>query len=163
MRLTLIDQILELDPGRSIKATKSLTMNESYLEDHFPRFPVMPGVLMLESMYQTAAWLVRASDDFQHSMVLLAEARNVKYSDFVKPGQTLLVTAEFAKHDDRYYTLKCQGEIGSNIAVRGRLVLEKYNLADSCSKDCVVDAHVLQQLRQKFRLLYSDQNSETNN
>ena len=97
MKLTLIDRIIELSPGKFIKATKSLAMNEGYLEDHFPRFPVMPGVLMLESMYQTAAWLVRATDDFAYSIVALSEAKNVKYSDFVTPGQTLRVTAEVIK------------------------------------------------------------------
>ena len=76
MRLTLIDKIVELKPGESIKATKSLAMNEDYLEDHFPRFPVMPGVLMWESMYQAAAWLVRASDDFVWESEPQLEGRN---------------------------------------------------------------------------------------
>ena len=89
MRLTLVDRIVDLEPGKRIRAIKCLTMLEDYLQDHFPRFPVMPGVLMLESMYQTAAWLMRATDDFAHSMVLMSEARNVKYTDFVEPGQTL--------------------------------------------------------------------------
>ena len=65
MRFTLIDRIVELEPGARITATKSLTMAEEYLGDHFPNFPVMPGVLMLEAMTQTAAWLIRAERGFR--------------------------------------------------------------------------------------------------
>ena len=161
MKLTLIDRIIELSPGKFIKATKSLAMNEGYLEDHFPRFPVMPGVLMLESMYQTAAWLVRATDDFAYSIVALSEAKNVKYSDFVTPGQTLRVTAEVIKQVDDFTTLKCQGEVDDRVAVRGRLVLERFNLADRGECDSMVDKHVINSLRKKFQLLYTIYNSET--
>ena len=63
MRFSLIDRIVELEPGERVTATKSLTMAEEYLADHFPHFPVMPGVLMLEAMTQAGAWLVRVSED----------------------------------------------------------------------------------------------------
>ena len=52
----LIDRIIDFQPGAKITAVKSLTMAEEYLADHFPNFPVMPGVLMLEAMTQAAAW-----------------------------------------------------------------------------------------------------------
>jgi len=130
MRLTMIDRIVELAPGERITAIKSLSLAEDYLRDHFPRFPIMPGVLMLEAMYQTAAWLVRATDDFTHSMVTLVEVNNVKYSDFVQPGQTLRVTAELIKQDGSLFRLKCQGEVGSTVAVRGRLLLQTSQLAE---------------------------------
>ena len=89
MRFRLIDRITQLEPGQHIEAVKRLHATERYLEDHFPRFPIMPGVLMLETMYQAAHWLVRKTEDFAHSMVVLKEARNVKFSGFVKPGQRL--------------------------------------------------------------------------
>ena len=60
----------------------------------------MPGVLMLEAMYQASAWLVRQSEGFAHSVVILKEARNIKYADFVTPGKELVVTAEILKQDD---------------------------------------------------------------
>ena len=160
MRLTLVDKIVDLEPGKRICAIKCLTMLEDYLQDHFPRFPVMPGVLMLESMYQTAAWLMRATDDFAHSMVLMSEAKNVKYSDFVEPGQTLCIDAEIVKCDDRFATLKCVGSVEDRTAVRGRLVLERFNLSDSNAADGVLDAYAKKQLREKFELLYPAQKSE---
>jgi 3-hydroxyacyl-[acyl-carrier-protein] dehydratase len=130
MRFSQLDQVLELEPGVRIRAVKRLSPDEQYLKDHFPRFPVMPGVIMLESLYQASCWLVRQSEGFAHSIVLLKEARNIKYSDFVAPGQTLDVTAEILKQDDVLTTLKAQGTVNGNIAVAGRLVLERFNLAD---------------------------------
>src|SRR6201996_9275201 len=100
MRFVLIDRITELQTGKSLVAVKNLSLAEEYLADHFPGFPVLPGVLMLESMTQAAAWLVRVSEDFRHSMVVLKEARNVKYSKFVEPGQTLSVTAEWLDRNE---------------------------------------------------------------
>jgi len=82
MRFRLLDRITQLEPGRHIEAVKHLTVADRYLEDHFPRFPIMPGVLMLETMFQAGLWLVRKTEDFAHSMVVLKEARNVKFSGF---------------------------------------------------------------------------------
>jgi 3-hydroxymyristoyl/3-hydroxydecanoyl-(acyl carrier protein) dehydratase len=96
MRFSLLDRVLEIEPGRSITAVKAVTLSEEYLADHFPRFPVLPGVLMLEAMTQAAAWTIRLGEDFAHSIVVLRAARNVKYGDFVEPGKTLTVTADEA-------------------------------------------------------------------
>ncbi len=112
MRFSLIDRIVELEPGVRITAVKSLTMTEEYLADHFPNFPVMPGVLMLEAMTQAGAWLVRVSEDFAHSIVVLKQANNVKYGQFVEPGQTLTVTAEILEQTDRETKLKAYGAGG---------------------------------------------------
>ena len=86
-----------------------LAPEEEYLQDHFPRFPVMPGVLMLETLYQAAAWLICVTDDFQHSTILLKEARNIKYADFVQPGQKLVVSVEILEADQRLTTVKAGG------------------------------------------------------
>jgi len=89
VKFCLVDSILEITPGERIVTAKTVSLAEEYLADHFPTFPVLPGVLMLEAMAQSAAWLVRVSLDFQPSIILLKEARNVTYKSFVKPGQTL--------------------------------------------------------------------------
>jgi len=78
MRFSLIDRIVELQPGAKIEAVKNLSLAEEYLADHFPQFPVMPGVLMVEAMTQAAPWLVRRTEDFAHSMIVLSEAKNVQ-------------------------------------------------------------------------------------
>jgi 3-hydroxyacyl-[acyl-carrier-protein] dehydratase len=151
MRFCLLDRIVELQPGVRVTAIKRLRPDEDYLKDHFPRFPVMPGVLMLEAMYQASAWLVRQSEGFAHSMVVLKEARNIKYADFVTPGKELVVTAEIVKQDDVLTTLKTQGTIGGGVAVTGRLVLERYNLADRYPARRKTDPYLRAELREVLR------------
>ncbi|MGQ9573772.1 MAG: 3-hydroxyacyl-ACP dehydratase FabZ family protein [Thermoguttaceae bacterium] len=154
MRFSLIDRIESLEPGVRITALKALSLAEEYLADHFPRFPVMPGVLMLEAMTQAGAWLVRASEDFAHSMVLLKEARGIKYGQFVEPGQTLRVTAEILSQTERETVLKVKGIVDGRVTVNGRLVLERYDLAETQPEYAQTDKLVKQEMRALFALLY---------
>ena len=157
MRFCLLDRITDLVPGVKIAAVKRLRPDEDYLKDHFPRFPVMPGVLMLEAMYQASAWLVRQTEGFAHSVVILKEARNIKYADFVTPGKELVVTAEILKEDDSTTTLKTQGTIDGSLAVSGRLILERFNLADRLPPRGDTDPYLRNELRQVLnRLLPAD-------
>ncbi|MCI0362082.1 MAG: beta-hydroxyacyl-ACP dehydratase [Planctomycetaceae bacterium] len=160
MRFCLLDRITELEPGVKITAVKRLRPDEDFLEDHFPRFPVMPGVLMLEAMYQASAWLVRQSEGFAHSVVILKEARNIKYADFITPGQELVVTAEILKQDASTTTLKVQATVEDRIAVNGRMVLERFNLADRLPKRAGNDPYLRNEMRQVLsRLLPAPQAS----
>lgn len=154
MHFVLIDKILDIKPGESITAVKTLAMAEEYLKDHFPRFPVMPGVLMLESMFETGAWLVRVTHDFGHSVIRMAEARNVKYADFVQPGQRMTVTAQVQKEDERFTWLKTQGTVSDRVAVSGRLILERYNLAEEKPDRAPTDTYMTLKMRKRFDLLY---------
>jgi 3-hydroxyacyl-[acyl-carrier-protein] dehydratase len=156
MRFTLLDRIVQLEPGAQITAMKCLSLAEEYLGDHFPLFPVMPGVLMLEAMTQAGAWLVRAGEDFAHSIVVLKEARNVKFSNFVAPGQTLTVTAEIMGQDERQTKLKAQGVVDGEVQLSGRLVLERYNLAEAGLGSAAADLQIKQNLKKLFALLYRD-------
>ena len=154
MRFSLIDRIVELEPGKRIVAVKALSSAEEYLQDHFPKFPVMPGVMMLEALHQAGAWLIRKSEDFAHSVVLLKEAKNVKYSDFVESGQVLTVTAEIMKEEGPLVTLKAQGEVNGRTAVTARLVLERFNLGDQNPARADLDPYVRRRNQEQFELLY---------
>jgi 3-hydroxyacyl-[acyl-carrier-protein] dehydratase len=154
MRFSLIDRIVELQPGAKITAVKNLSLAEEYLADHFPQFPVMPGVLMVEAMTQAGAWLVRASEDFAHTMVVLKEAANVKCGQFVVPGQTLRVTAEILKQDEHQTKLKASGTVDGQTAVSARLTLAKYNLADRNPDMADADDSMRELMRNFFAILY---------
>jgi 3-hydroxyacyl-[acyl-carrier-protein] dehydratase len=154
MRFCLVDRIEHLEVGARISAVKALSMAEEYLGDHFPGFPVMPGVLMLEAMTQTAAWLVRASEDFAHSMVLLKEARGVKYGQFVEPGQTLRLTAEIVSQTERETVVKARGTVEGRVTVQGRLTLERYDLAETSPEHALTDTLLKQHFRTLFALLH---------
>src|SRR6266567_3075007 len=97
MRFNLLDRIIEVKAGQSIRAVKNLTLGEEYLADHFPSFPVMPGVLMLQTLVEAGAWLLRLTDDYRHSIIVLREARNVKYGNLMEPGRRLVLTVELAE------------------------------------------------------------------
>src|SRR6267378_6040480 len=99
MRFHLVDRIVEVVPGRSLVALKNLTLGEEYLADHFPTFPVMPGVLMLQTLVEAGAWLLRLSEDFRHSVIVLREAQNVKYGTFMQPGNQMSFEVELAGQD----------------------------------------------------------------
>ena len=104
--------------------------DEEFLRDHFPRFPVMPGVMMLESLHQAAVWLIRTGDDFQSPLVLLREVRGVKFGDFLAPGETLQITAEAIKEDGNRTTVKATAEKQGRVIVTARLVLERCSSGD---------------------------------
>jgi 3-hydroxyacyl-[acyl-carrier-protein] dehydratase len=154
MRFSLIDRIDLLEPGKRITAVKNLTMAEECLADHFPQFPVMPGVLMVEAMAQAGAWLIRASEDFAHSMVVLKEVRGVKYGQFVEPGQTLEVSVEIIRQSDEETEVKARGMVAGRTTVNGRLVLSRYDLADTDPAQAPTDAVVRKEMRSLFALLY---------
>ncbi len=153
MKFVLIDRIIELDPPRRIVSCKGLTLAEEYLGDHFPTFPVMPGVLMVEAMVQSAAWLVRASTDFAASVILLHEARNVTYKSFVAPGRTLRLDVTARRIDPGGSEFDCRGTCDEQDMVKARLRLRHFNLADDNPALAEVDARLVSHARSQFALL----------
>src|SRR5437899_382860 len=109
MRFVLIDRIVDLQPGKSLVAVKNLSLAEEYLADHFPGFPVMPGVLMLEALTQAGAWLVRETEDFAHSVVVLKQAKTIKYGSFVEPGRQLQIKVQVVDNGPRETRLEGKG------------------------------------------------------
>lgn len=154
MRFTLLDRVIAVEPGKSITAIKTLSLSEEYLADHFPCFPVMPGVLMLEAMTQAAAWTIRLGEDFAHSIVVLRQAKNVKYGDFVEPGRVLTVTAEVISQDETTTKVKASGTVGDRTSLTARLVLERYNMADRRPYGDAIDARVRSEMRKLWAVLH---------
>ena len=153
MKFLLLDRICSFEAGKKIVAVKNVSLAEEYLADHFPEVPVLPGVFMLEAATQAGAWLVRMSEDYAHSIVVLHEARAVKYADFVKPGQTLTMTVEQTGEDGRYVKMKFQGTVEGKQSVSGRLVLERYNLADDNPNQADLDQRMIAHQRSTETLL----------
>ncbi|MBI3406846.1 MAG: beta-hydroxyacyl-ACP dehydratase [Planctomycetes bacterium] len=149
MRFNLVDRLLDFEPGQRIRLVKNLTLAEEYLADHFPTFPVMPGVLMLETLVEAGAWLLRFTDDFRHSVIVLREARNVKYGNFMEPGRSLVVTAEIAemREDKPEVTFKGKGEMDGASTVSAKFTLTRYNLRDRNPALERVDRRIVEHLR----------------
>jgi 3-hydroxyacyl-[acyl-carrier-protein] dehydratase len=153
MRFWLLDRILSYEPDTQLTAVKNVSLSEEYLADHFPEFPVLPGVFMLEAATQAAAWLIRLSENYAHSVVVLHEARSVKYADFVAPGHTLTIRVEQNKKDERYTNFRFEGTVEGRVSVSGRLVLERLNLGDTDPDKADLDVRMIQYQRSTEKLL----------
>lgn len=151
MRFALVDRIVSLQPKESLTAVKNLSMAEEYLADHFPGFPVMPGVMMLESMVQSAAWLMRVTNDFRYSTVLLKEAKAIRFNNFVTPGKTLEVSVNVHKWGETECVFKTAGTVDGTSAVNARLILRQFNLADENPDLADSDAHRIEKMRELFQ------------
>jgi len=108
---------------------------------------------MLESLFQTSMWLVRASHDFRFSSVVLRETRSLKFQGFVQPGDSLLVTAEIKSVNGSLTNLKVSGTVDGKPATSGRLVVDTFNLTERDGTDPAVDEYRNHQFRLKFRRL----------
>jgi len=153
MRFILIDRIVSLDSGRKIKAVKSVSLAEEYLADHFPTFPVLPGVLLLEGLIESASWLVREAENFAHSMILLEEARNVKYKSFLAPGGQIEYTVEAKIIEENLSSFTGYGLSEGERIVEARFGLRHFNLADKNSTMAVTDAEIIENMKQRWKLL----------
>lgn len=154
MKYRQLDKILSLEPGVRLVGQRTLDGGEEYLIDHFPRFPVMPGVMMLEALQQAGMWLIRVTDDFRHPLVLLQEVRSVKFGDFLVPGETLLVTAEIVKQQDDVFTIKATGSKEDKVTVSARLIFERRFSGDP--ERLGTDEDVSSRSKKQFNKMFGD-------
>lgn len=155
MQFNLVDRIVEVVPGKKLRAYKNLTLGEEYLADHFPTFPVMPGVLMLQTLVESASWLMRLTEDYQHSVIVLREAKNVKYGTFMQPGHTLDLEVDLVEQNEKTATFKGKGETGGASTVSARFILDRYNLRDRNPALESADRRLIEHLRERAILLLS--------
>jgi 3-hydroxyacyl-[acyl-carrier-protein] dehydratase len=153
MRFILLDKIVSLEKGKSITAVKSVSLAEEYLADHFPTFPVLPGVLLLEGLIESATWLVRAGNDFSQSMVLLAEAKNVKYKSFLAPGQQIEYNVEARSMAENISSFKGKGVCDGETILEARFGLRHFNLSDEKSGMAQIDAKICESMKMRYKLL----------
>jgi 3-hydroxyacyl-[acyl-carrier-protein] dehydratase len=154
VRFVLVDRISELESGRRIVAHKALSLAEEYLADHFPTFPVLPGVLMVEAMVQASAWLVREALDFAPSIVLLKEARNVTYKSFLAPGQMLTIESDCKELAAEQSVFAARGAVDGREIVKGKLTLRHFSLAEKDPRLAEVDEEIRKRMRALFGLIW---------
>mgnify|MGYP002623606919 CR=1 FL=1 len=153
MRFNLVDQIVEVEPNQSLTALKNLTSGEEYLADHFPSFPVMPGVLMLQALVESAAWLLRLSENFKNSIIVLRDAKNVKYGSFLQPGSQMLLKVNLVSNEGSQATFKGQGEVEGKRTVNAKFTVAQYNLRDKDPELAETDEDIVKHYRSLARLL----------
>ena len=153
MRFILIDKIVSLEPGKEIKTLKSVSLAEEYLGDHFPTFPVLPGVLLLEGLIESASWLVRQKENFAHSMILLEQARNVKYKSFLAPGGQIEYFVQAKTIEENISGFTGFGLSDGQRIVEASFGLRHFNLADKNPAMAAVDAEIIENMKKRWKLL----------
>src|SRR5882762_11761944 len=122
----LIDRIVDLDlDARTIRVDAQVPDESTIFEGHFPGYPLMPGVLLIEAMAQTAGWLVIAVTKFTR-MPFFAALKEAKLRSFVTPGQALSLSAKLLHEGSGYAVTKadirCDGKLACNAEITFRLV-----------------------------------------
>ena len=109
MRFVLIDRIIELNTGQVAGRRQEPVAGRGVPGRPFPGFPGDAGVLMLEALTQAGAWLIRDMEDFAHSVIVLKQAKTIKYGSFVEPGRQLQLRVELVAHGERESDLQGGG------------------------------------------------------
>lgn len=123
MRFYFVDRITELVPGKSIRGYKSVSMAEPYFSTHFPQFPVLPGVIIIEAMAQLAGLLVESLPDEQirQKKALLSIVDKVKFKKLVRPGDRLDLTAELLSLDEDGAKAEVTASVDGHLTAATRL------------------------------------------
>jgi 3-hydroxyacyl-[acyl-carrier-protein] dehydratase len=126
MRYLLIDRITEWKAGQKIKGVKNVAMTEDFLEWHFPKNPVMPGILLIEAFAQLTGWLEAASSDFKN-WFFITKVRQCKFYGFALPGDQVELDVERLAESDadkRVYSGvgKVEGKKNVSIEFEGDII-----------------------------------------
>ena len=130
--ILLVDRVLELEEGKRIKALKNVTINEPFFNGHFPHRPVMPGVLMIEALAQTAALLSFATmgvtpDD--KTVYYFAGIDGARFKRPVEPGDQLILEVELARMKAGIFKFKARASVGAELAVEAELMCTMRTIA----------------------------------
>jgi 3-hydroxyacyl-[acyl-carrier-protein] dehydratase len=122
--ILLVDRVLELEKGLRIKAIKNVTINEEFFNGHFPRRPVMPGVLMIEALAQASALLAfetlgQSPDD--NTVYYFAGIDNARFKRPVEPGDQLVLEATLERMNSSVFKFKGRAMVGDEVAVEADL------------------------------------------
>ncbi len=128
----MVDRVLELERGLRIKALKNVTINEPFFMGHFPRHPVMPGVLMLEAMAQTAALLAFDALDVttdETTVYYLAGIDGARFKRPVVPGDQLIMDVTVMRNKGGIFKFKGVARVDGAVACETELMCTMRNIA----------------------------------
>jgi len=120
VRFILVDRIISLVPGESIVAARAIRPDEDYFRDHFPGFPVVPGVLLTEMMAQAAGKCLDAQR-LPRGKAMLARIVSASFRQWVRPGDEALLHAVIVANAERYATADCKVQVGNGVVAQAKL------------------------------------------
>lgn len=110
-------------------------------------------MLLLEGLVESAGWLVRTTENFAHSMILLEQARNVKYKSFLAPGAQVEYTIKARTIEERVSSFSGYGTADGQKIVEARFGLRHFNLSERNNAWAAVDAQVIEEMKDRYKLL----------
>jgi len=121
----MVDKILEMDPGKSLKAVKNVTINEPYFQGHFPHRPVMPAVLMMEALAQTAGLLAYKTGELKpndQSVFYFAGIDKARFKRPVEPGDQLILQVDLIKKKRNIWFFKAVASVDGVVAASAEIM-----------------------------------------
>src|SRR5574337_450121 len=116
----LVDRVIDIADDE-ITAIKNVTINEEFFQGHFPQYPVMPGVLIMEALAQAAGVLELSKPENKGKLVFYAGMDNVKYKKQVTPGDKLILNAKFIKRRGPIAVVEAKATVDGKLAAKGTL------------------------------------------
>jgi 3-hydroxyacyl-[acyl-carrier-protein] dehydratase len=123
--MLLVDRVLDWEAGRFVRAVKNVSINEPFFQGHFPGYPVMPGVLVIEAMAQVAGLLTMLSDVARRDgsqLVLFAGIDEARFKRQVIPGDTLLLEAHLERAVRGFGRFRTKAMVGGDLVCEARLL-----------------------------------------
>lgn len=130
--ILLVDRVLDLQVGKSIKALKNVTINEPFFNGHFPHRPVMPGVMMLEALAQAAALLAFKTLDVvpdDKTVYYFAGIDAARFKRPVEPGDALILNVELDRMKAGIFKFKAKAMVADELAVEAELMCTMRTIA----------------------------------
>lgn len=118
----MIDRVEEVVQGKSAKGYKNVTINENFFNGHFPEYPVMPGVLILEALAQMGAVCILSQDEFKGKIGFLVGADKVRWKKQVTPGDKLELEIEIVKLRGNIGVGKGKATVDGNLVCEGEIM-----------------------------------------
>src|SRR4029077_15859665 len=115
----LVDKVLEVEEGKRAIGIKNVTINEPFFQGHFPDYPVMPGVLIVEALAQVGAVAMLKLEEYQGRIAFFAGIDNVRFKRQVKPGDTLRLEVELGEFRRGVGTGSGTATVDGVVACRG--------------------------------------------
>lgn len=117
----LVDRILEIEPGKRAVGIKNVSVNEPFFQGHFPGFPIMPGVLIVEALAQTAGIAANADNADGARLGVFASIDEMKFKYQVTPGDTLKLEAEILSSKMNIVKAKVKATVEDKVAAEGEI------------------------------------------
>lgn len=119
--MLLVDKVIELEEGKRIVAVKNVTVNEPFFQGHFPKNPIMPGVLITESLAQTGAIMLLSMPENKGKLGVFTGINNFKFRRQVVPGDTLTLEAELIQYRHSMGKANVKATVDGVVAAMGEI------------------------------------------